>query len=81
MAELSQLAEELGLPPGRWQVPVAEWLTRHHTCAPAAGDGEGSGRRRKRRAVTALVHHGEESPASLRHGCLPWDWSDPFTAV
>ncbi|MFE2326905.1 hypothetical protein ACFXD5_23780 [Streptomyces sp. NPDC059385] len=80
-AELSQLAGELGLPPGRWQVPVAEWLARHHTCAPAAGAVEGRGRRRGRRPVTALVRHGEESPASLGHCCLPWDWSDPFTAV
>ncbi|AYC35870.1 hypothetical protein DWG14_00077 [Streptomyces griseorubiginosus] len=81
VAELSQLASELGLPPGRWQVPVAEWLGRHHKCAPAAGDREGSGRRRERRPVTALIHQGDENPASLDRCCLPWDWSDPFTAV
>jgi hypothetical protein len=80
VAELSQLAGGLDLTPGRWQVPVAEWLARHQRCAPAAGDNEdGSG---PRRPVTALVHRDEENQASLKNRCcLPWEWSDPFAAV
>ncbi|MBY8864490.1 TniQ family protein [Streptomyces sennicomposti] len=79
MAELAQLADTLALTPGRWQVPVAEWLDRHQRCAPAAGDDEAGGRRRP---VTALVHRDDENQASLEDRCcLPWDWSDPFAAV
>ena len=80
VATVSRLADALGLPPGRWQVPVAEWLARHRRCAPAPGDTpDGSGRRRP---VTALVHRDDENEASLENRCcLPWDWSDPFAAV
>ncbi|MEV7863717.1 hypothetical protein AB0O86_34235 [Streptomyces hirsutus] len=80
VAELSRLADGLDLPPGRWQVPVVEWLARHQRCAPAAGDSEdGSSRRHP---VTALIHRNDENQASLEHRCcLPWDWSDPFAAV
>ncbi|MEV8628579.1 hypothetical protein [Streptomyces sp. NPDC051079] len=81
VAELSRLAGELALPSGRWQVPVAEWLARHHRCAPPAVGREVGGRRRARRPVTALVHREDESQMSLESCCLPWDWSDPFTAV
>ncbi|MET8941828.1 hypothetical protein ABZX28_33105 [Streptomyces rubiginosohelvolus] len=81
VAELSRLAGKFGLPPGRWQVPVAEWLARHHKCAPAPGEVERSGRSRARRPVTALIHRGDESRVSLERCCLPWDWSDPFIAV
>ncbi|WP_326763236.1 hypothetical protein OG978_47390 (plasmid) [Streptomyces sp. NBC_01591] len=82
VAELSQLADALELPPGRWQVPVAEWLARHQRCAPATRDDECGGRRRGRRPVTALIHRDDEHRAPLENlCCLPWDWSDSFTVV
>ncbi|WP_369253687.1 hypothetical protein [Streptomyces sp. R35] len=82
VAELSQLAGALELPLGSWQIPVAEWLARHYRCAPAAPCDEGSGRRRDRQPVTALIHRDDEHQAPQENlCCLPWDWSDPFTAI
>ncbi len=82
VAELTRLASELDLPPGGWQTPVAEWLARHHRCAPPVAGGGSSARRRARPPpVTALIHRADEGQVSLESCCLPWDWSDPSTVA
>ncbi|WP_347119559.1 hypothetical protein [Streptomyces sp. 21So2-11] len=81
VAELSLLADTLGVVAGAWQAPVAEWLARHHRYLPDAGSAGAVGGR-GRRPATALIHRGDEQGVSLAERCcLPWDWSDPFTPV
>ncbi|WP_055566879.1 hypothetical protein [Streptomyces atriruber] len=77
LGRVAQLAASLDLPQGMWQVPVAEWLHRHHRCVPPAAPSDGPGR-----PVTALVHAGAEQQGSLgERCCLPWDWNDPSVPV